>query len=120
MPDQIRKFFCRSAALLLLLTAAAKFYSATGNARMLSLSDPCLHVNNHVLILAVAALETASAIYLLRGRQMLMPLLALFWLSGNFILYRIGSSAMGIHYCPCLGTLGEKLPISQAHLDMLF
>src|SRR2546425_4681542 len=103
MPARIRKFFFRSAACLLFLTAAAKIYSVTGHARMLSLSDSFLHVNNRVLMLVVAALEVATALYLLRGSRILMPALALFWLSGNFILYRIGSAALGIHYCPCLG-----------------
>jgi hypothetical protein len=116
---RIAELFYRSAAFLLLLTAAAKLYSATGNARMLSMSDAFLPVNNRLLMVAVAAAEVVVAACLLRRSQALMPARALFWLSGNFALYRIGISAMGIKYCPCLGTLGQKLPVTQAHLNMI-
>ncbi len=39
-----RAFICSTAALLL-LTAAAKLYSATGSVRILTANDPLLHLS---------------------------------------------------------------------------
>lgn len=117
MRPRFIRFFYWSAAVLLLFTAAAKLYSITGHARLLSLTDSFMHVSHRMVMVAAAVAEVAVASLLLFGRRPLMPALALLWLSGNFILYRIGSAAMGVKYCPCLGTLGQKLPISQPVLD---
>ena len=117
MRSRFSKLFYSSAGVLLLLTAAAKLYSVTGHARLLCLNDSFTHIPHRELMVAAAVAEVAVASLLLFGRRPLMPALALLWLSGNFILYRIGSAAMGVEYCPCLGTLGQKLPISQPVLD---
>jgi hypothetical protein len=116
---RFEQFFRRSAAWLLVLTAFAKLYSAAGAARILSFSDPFLHVQHRVLMVAVALLEVATAACLFSGRPKWASPLALFWLSGNFIIYRIGASAMGVSYCHCLGTLGQQLPLSQQSLNLV-
>jgi hypothetical protein len=90
-----------------------------GNARILSYSDAFLHVQHRVLMIAVALLELTTAACLFSGRPKRAWPLALFWLSGNFIIYRIGSAAMGVSYCHCLGTLGQQLPLSQKTLNLV-
>jgi hypothetical protein len=119
MSSRIIKRFYMSAALLLFLTAAAKLYSVTGHAKILAVSDDFLHVNNRLLMTVMGVIEAAIAAYLLWGGALLMRARALFWLSGNFIIYRLETYTLGIKYCPCLGTLGQKLPLSQPHLEMV-
>jgi hypothetical protein len=97
--------FFRSAAAMLFLTAAAKLYSMTGYARILAKPDQLLHVNNRLLMALMAVVEGTVAIYLLRGKQERTRALALFWLSGNFMLYSLARVALGLGYCACMGTM---------------
>jgi len=113
------EWFFNSAAMLLILTAVAKFCSAAGTAKILLQQDQLLHVNIRLLMLGAAASECAIAFFLLRSRHELKRALALFWLSGNFMAYRFANQALGIHYCPCLGTLAQNLPLTQARLDLI-
>jgi hypothetical protein len=49
------------------------------------------------------------------GRSERLKLVWITWLSGNFALYRIAILLMGVgKRCPCLGSLTQKLYISQA------
>src|SRR2546423_4648425 len=99
------EWFFGAAALLLLLASAAKAYSITGTAKILSISDQYLHINNRLLMGIVAFIEAALALYLLGSRKVVNRATALVWLSSNFMFYRIAHSALGITSCPCLGTL---------------
>jgi hypothetical protein len=114
--------FLVSVATVLLLTAAAKLYSATGTARILSLADPLLHVNNRLLLIALGLVETAVAAYLLvvRGEQrQLRAAIVVLWLSSNFIAYRLGIHFMGVSTCPFLGMLDSKLPMTAGFISNL-
>ena len=68
MTARIIRLFVVSVATVLVLTAAAKLYSATGTARILSLADPLLHVNNRALLLVLGLVEAAIGAYLLLAR----------------------------------------------------
>ncbi len=105
MRMRLYECFFRSAAAMLFLTAAAKLYSMTGYARILAKPDQLLHVNNRLLMALMAVVEGTVAIYLLRGKQERTRALALFWLSGNFMLYRLARVALGLGYCACMGTM---------------
>jgi|SRR3984957_13643137 len=105
MRMKLYKWFFRSAAAMLFLTAVAKLYSMAGYARILAKPDQLLHVNNRLLMAVMAVVEGTVAIYLLRGKQQQPRALALFWLSGNFMLYRLARVAMGLGYCACMGTM---------------
>jgi hypothetical protein len=114
MSTRIVKAFLMSVAAVLAVTAAAKLYSATGTARILSLEDPILHVNNRLLLAVMGAVETLLAVCLwrMRGREdQTRPTLAVLWLASNFIAYRLAIHIMDVTVCPCLGTLGAKLPL---------
>jgi hypothetical protein len=111
-------FFHTSAALLL-VTASAKLYSATGSAGIFRHADVLVHINVRLLMIGVALMELAVAGFLARNRDDLTRATVLLWLSGNFMIYRFANHAMGITYCPCLGTVGQNLPISHARLDFL-
>jgi hypothetical protein len=116
--DPGRLFFIFSACFLA-VTGIAKLYSATGTAKLLSQSDEFLHVNLRLLMIATGVVELLLAAYLSLGSNNRAKAIALLWLSSNFILYRFANSLLGIEYCPCLGTLGQKLPISQGNLNAL-
>ena len=122
MTARITRLFLVSVATVLFLTAAAKLYSATGTARILSLADPLLHVNNRILLAALGLVETAVAAYLLlvRGEaSQLRAVTVVSWLSSNFIVYRLGIHFMGVNTCPCLGMLGSKLPLTPGFVSNL-
>jgi hypothetical protein len=122
MTPRIIRLFLVSVATVLFLTAAAKLYSATGTARILSLADPLLHVNNRALLITVGLLEAAIAVYLLfarNERRHLRDATVVLWLSSNFIAYRLSIHFMGVSVCPCLGTLGSKLPLTTGFISNL-
>ncbi len=88
--------FLLSVAGSLVLTALAKSYSATGTARILSLEDPLLHVNNRLLLVGLGLLELAIAacLFFARGeRAQFRGTMAVLWLAGNFVAYRAGSTS---------------------------
>lgn len=122
MTARIIRLFLVSVATVLFLTAAAKLYSAMGTARILSLADPLLLVNNRALLIALGIVETAVAAYLLLARGaagQLRAVTVVSWLSSNFIAYRLGIYLMGVSICPCLGTLGSKLSLPAGFINNL-
>lgn len=111
--------FFYSAAVILFLAAAAKLYSATGTARILTGSDPLLHLNNRTLMTGLGLFEAGIALYLMLGRDHLLRAGVIFWLSSNFIMYRFWADLLAVKICPCLGTLTSNLPVSKARMDQL-
>ena len=111
-------WFFKSAAALLVVTAAAKLYSAGGGARILRIRDALLHIGYRPLMLLAALLEIAIAVFLLRSRSELKRSLVLLWLSTNFLLYHLGSYLIGVHLCPCLGQLADRLPLPRGLADI--
>jgi hypothetical protein len=114
--------FLMTSAMVLCITALAKFYSVTGTAQILQHSDPLLHVNNRTLMILAGLLEVGVASYLFRSCRIekhFKGAAALLWLSGNFLAYRLGRYVLGVKLCPCLGALTEKLPISPDLVDRL-
>ncbi len=98
---------------MLLLTAAAKLFSAGANTRILEAQDTLSHLSYRPLMIIVAALEIAVAVFLLKSQSSLRRSLVLFSLSANFIAYRVGNYLLGIHTCPCLGNLADRLPLPR-------
>jgi hypothetical protein len=112
-------WFYKSAAALLLLTALAKLYSSGGGARVLQVQDQLLHLGYRPVMILVALVEIAVALFLLKSRGDLTRSLVLLWLSSNFIAYRLGSYLLGVHTCPCLGQLADRLPLPRGFADIL-
>ncbi len=113
------KIFLYSTAVLLLLTAAAKVYSATGTARILTATDPLVHLAYGRIMVAVGAVEAAVAAYLLIGSNAPAKIWLVLWLGSNFMMYRLANDLLHIKLCPCLGTIGGALPLSRGQLDFL-
>lgn len=113
------KWFFRVAAMLLLATALAKLYSAGGNAKILLAQDQLTHLGFRALMVLAAACEAGVAFFLLRSKNPLRCSLVLLWLTSNFICYRLFNYVLGIHTCPCLGHLTDRLPLPGSLVDVV-
>jgi hypothetical protein len=110
--------FLYSVAPILVATAVAKLYSATGSLRILDHVDPVLMLSNRQVFILVGLVELAVAGYLLWGRVVSLKLLSTAWLVTMFAVYRIGLWWTGPHgSCGCLGTVADMLPVSAQTLD---
>lgn len=119
MNSKDQRWFYQSAAVLLLVTAAAKLYSAGGAARILGEQDELLHLGYRPLMICSAALEIAVALYLRRSQNGVRRSLALLWLSANFITYHLGNHLLGFHTCPCIGRLSDRLPLPHGMAEVI-
>src|SRR6266404_75458 len=106
-----KKWFFSFSAGVLVLTALAKLYASTGTAKVFHTPDELLYLSYRPLMISVAVLEIVIAVYLLRSRSDLRRCLALLWLSSNFLVYHLGNFLLGVHLCPCLGHLTDRLPL---------
>jgi hypothetical protein len=115
---QYQTIFLYSAAVILIVTAVAKLYSATGSLRILDHSDPMLMLSNRQVFMLVGLIELAVAGYCLWGRALSLKLLSTAWLATMFGLYRVGLWWTGPHgSCGCLGTVADMLPVSAQAVD---
>ncbi len=112
--------FIRSVWVLLLITAAAKLFSAGGTALVLGRPDPLLLLSaRHTLILA-ALTEVAVLSYLVWGEKRQTQYLLICWLSALFVTYRVF-----VHFiapggvCQCLGTVAQRLPLKPEIVDLI-
>ena len=99
---------------ILITTALAKLYAATGSAKVLQMEDPLLRIGYRPMIIYAGLLEIGIAAFLLKSRSDLQRALALFWLSGNFLWYHVANYFFGVHLCACLGHLTDRLPLPNA------
>lgn len=119
MNSKSETWFYGSAATMLLLTAAAKLYSAGANTRILATVDPLSHLGYRPLMIAAACLEVVVAVFLLKSQSTVRRSLVLLWLTANFITYRLGNYLLGIQTCPCLGNLADRLPLRRGLADTI-
>jgi len=109
-----------SAAVILLLTAAAKLVTLFMGGSVLRAPDPLLGLPTGWVLVGVAVVElvVAGAVWRLRDQQISCLLVAM--LGAQFVAYRAALALGGFSQgCPCLGRLGDRLPISPLALDRL-
>ncbi|HEV2395164.1 MAG TPA: hypothetical protein VG146_22665 [Verrucomicrobiae bacterium] len=104
---------------MLLLTALAKLYSAGGGARILQIQDQLLHLGYRRVMVLAALFELATAALLVWNRSDLRRSLMLLWLSSNLIAYHLGNFLLGVHTCPCLGQVADRLPLPRGMADVM-
>lgn len=110
--------FSNSAGAMLLLTGAAKIWSASGNSTFLAVVDPIIGIKFGQLMLMVGVVEIAIALVCFFGKRQAMALGLVAWLSSNFVVYRLGLWWMGWKKpCSCLGNLTDALHISPQAAD---
>lgn len=118
MERLIRIFVC-SCGVLLLITASAKIISSMGSARILGTNDPIAMVPFRYTFLIIGLIELAVALKCFARNRVSLQLWTIFWLSGNFLLYRIGLAVVDYHRpCHCLGSLTDALPLSADIIEL--
>lgn len=112
--SRLARWFCVSAAAILLLAGLAKVLSALGSSRAFDMVDPVLGLKLRRLFVAVGLLELGTALLVLTtGAHLPTKLLLVAWLSSSFLIYRSGPWLIDWHRpCSCLGTLTDFLHIS--------
>jgi hypothetical protein len=99
----VRIFLCL-AGLLLLVAAAAKVISASGEARILKNPDPILLVSFRDVFWIVGSIELIIAFICFYGKRVGLQVGLIASLSTCFLAYRLGLWFIGWQRpCPCLG-----------------
>ncbi len=115
---KITRWFLYSAAVVLLFTAAAKFISSSGNARILLERDPLTGFQFRDLFRIVGGIEIAVALTCSLSKRIWLPAGLVAWLATGFLAYRIGLVAVGYHRpCSCMGNLTDALHIPPQTAD---
>jgi len=110
--------FVVSAGGLLAATALGKGFSAIGSARALDMPDPLVGVPFRQLLLLVSLAELLIAFFCLFTDKRQLSLLAVVWMSSNFLVYRVGLWFIGWHHpCACMGSLAGMLHLSDQAAD---
>jgi hypothetical protein len=120
MNSEHKTLFFRITAGLLVVTSVAKLFAATGSAKVLEVYDQLLRVGYRPLMISVGLLEIAVALFLFKSRSDMKRCLVLLWLSANFLLYHFGNYILGVHLCPCLGHLTDRLPLPKGLAEVVF
>lgn len=113
------KFYIYSAAFVLATAASAKLATLVHGGRILAARDPLWMIPNGWLMASAACVEVGVALLGFWSRDRWLGGLGGGILGGEFIAYRIcfafGHLSRG---CPCLGSLGDWIPIPQRRLDI--
>lgn len=111
-------WFTPSAAAILIVTGAAKVWTAFGGVGILTVADPIVGIPFKHLMLGVGLVEIAVALVCCLGNRQMSALPLLAWLSTSFVVYRLGLWWMGWHRpCNCLGNFTDALHISPQVAD---
>jgi hypothetical protein len=111
-------WFVLFAGAVLAITALAKSFSAIGPARALDAPDPLIGIPFRQLMLVVGLVELFVAFFCLFTEKQRFTLLAVAWLSTNFLVYRLGLWVIGWHHpCGCMGSLTGILHLSDRAAD---
>jgi hypothetical protein len=104
------KPFILSAGGILLAAAAIRFLIAAGDAPALALPEPMLGIPLRHAVLAVGGVEAMVALYCLFGRQIVLQVTWLTWLSAVYMVCRICLIFVRIHpQATCIGSLTDPL-----------
>ncbi len=110
----MKKFFC-SCIIVLILTALAKLYSATGHAGVLDLSDPLFGISNRSVFYLAGGLELMVAGLLLLNVDIINKCVAVCWLTLVFVLYRADVFASAREVVSLLGQSHGRHSYSAAN-----
>jgi hypothetical protein len=112
------RWFLNVAGSALALTGLAKVFSAIGPARALDIADPLIGIAFRHLLLVVGLVELFIAFFCLFTDKRRFSLLAVAWISTNFLVYRAGLWFVGWHRpCGCMGGLTDMLHLSPRAAD---
>lgn len=111
----VARFLLSTAAAILIITGLIKGLSLFGSAGMLAVRDPVFGISFGILMPLVGVTEIAVGSLVLFCRNGIVASGLILWISIEFVVYRFFSAELRPGgYCPCLGSLGEYLGLSQA------
>lgn len=111
----VARFLLSTAATVLIITGFIKVLSLFGSVGMLAVKDPVFGISFGILMPLVGVTEIAVGTLVLFCRNGLVASGLILWMSIEFVVYRFFSAELRPgSYCPCLGSLGEFLGLSQA------
>ncbi len=114
----VLEWFLKGAGSALAVTGLAKAFSAVGTARALDTIDPLIGVPFRQLMLGVALAELFIGFFCLFTDRRRFSLVAVAWMSTNFLVYRLGLWFIGWHRpCGCMGNLTDLLHLSPRAAD---
>jgi hypothetical protein len=112
------RLFAQSAGTILALTGLAKIWSALGDSKFLSVSDPIIGIKFGTLMLLVGVVEIVIALVCFFSKRQTLAVGLVAWISTYFVVYRVGLWWMDWHRpCNCLGNLTDALHISPQVAD---
>lgn len=88
--DVVRRGFLLSAAFILALTGFAKIWSAFGDVKLLTVTDPIVGIPFKYLMLAVGTAELAIAAVCFFSKASRLGTVLVACMATNFLVYRIG------------------------------
>ena len=109
------KPYRRAVALVLALTAIAKFISLARHDRLLGQNDALFGIPLFGLVLLVALVEVLLVLVLLTGADAQSMLWLIHGFASVLIGYRLSGWALGQSMCPCLGGGTAWWPWLDAH-----
>lgn len=114
-PSLVVRFLLSTAATILIITGLIKVFSSLGSAGMLQVRDPVFGIQFGFLMPLVGVTEMAIGTAVLLCRNGMVASVLILWISIEFVAYRFFSAELRPgSYCPCLGSLGEYMGLSQA------
>jgi hypothetical protein len=112
--------FVISAGSILLITGAAKLWSAFGQVRILEFPDPITNISFRHLMLLTSVIEMMVALVCLLLRKVQLALILVAWLATIFLIYRLGLWWLDWQTpCHCLGSLTGRLGIPSQTADTI-
>ena len=112
------QWFLYSAAVVLMLTAVAKFISSMAHEKIMLAVDPLTGFQFNNLFRIIGVVEVAVALVCIFGRQLWFRVGLVAWLATSFSAYRIGLVLVGYRRpCHCLGNLTDALHIPPQTAD---
>jgi hypothetical protein len=116
--SRVQRPFAVTAGMVFAAVGVAKAFSAIGAARALDVADPLIGIPFRQLLLFVGLLELLIAFFCLFTDRRRLSLLAVGWMSTNFLVYRLGLWFIGWHKpCGCMGSLSDMLHLSPRVAD---
>lgn len=115
------RLFLISAGCILLCTGLLKVLSSLTETKVLGLNDPLFSfLSNRQMLFLVGALELALSRIILSRRTDMMRAATVAWISGAFLMYRLGLWSISFHEpCACLGRAGDWLHLEPTTVDSI-
>jgi hypothetical protein len=113
MRVRIQTWFVISAGVLLAVVGGAKWWSATGDARILKQTAPLLGIPWRDAMILLGGLEIALSLFCLLHYRRRSARLFVQWISLNFALYQAGLWWIGWATCGCQGQITNALRLSD-------